>query len=486
MQPSLMGLVVCAAILFAGRAARAPLIVGLVASLAFGSTAIATLGSLGGSSPLIYTAFAGLLVAAVAAKRQIWRDLGETLGRVRPVWVLCALMIYAVISAMLFPRLFAGEASVFVQSSERKGIVEATLAPVSGNISQTGYFIVGGLTAIALCVLLLHRDGLEQVRRGFLFWCCLHAGMGLLDLLGKLAGAGDLLAPIRTANYAMLTEASEAGFSRIAGAFSEASAFGGVSLSCIAFTYTYWRRTGHRLSKWLTATLLGLIALSTSSTAYVGVVLVSVPVFLSLGRSVLSGRLASDDVLILALLAAAIFAALAIGVAREGFFDPVVRLIDSTVVSKSSSVSGEERAYWNLRSLQAFVDTFGLGVGFGSSRASSWPVAVLSQLGLIGAVMMALLVAVIARGMGRLRAFVAPETDAVVASIRASALASIVAGSLISGTPDPGMIFFVTFAVIAATRGRARMARRMVQAGWAPGPDPNWFSESPVPKRTNP
>jgi hypothetical protein len=105
---------------------------------------------------------------------------------------------------------------------------------------------------------------------------------------------------------------------------------------------------------------------------------------------------------------------------------------------------------------------------------------------LIGAVMMALLVAVIARGMGRLRAFVAPETDAVVASIRASALASIVAGSLISGTPDPGMIFFVTFAVIAATRGRARMARRMVQAGWAPGPDPNWFSESPVPKRTNP
>jgi hypothetical protein len=457
MQPSPAGFAVCIVILAIGYAARAPLLVGLVASLAFGATSLMTIG---GSSPLIYLFFSALLVAVVAAKRQIWRDLGETFGSMGPIWVLCALMLYGAISAVLFPRLFAGATSVFVQSPGRKGIIEATLAPVSGNITQTGYFVIGGVTAIALCVLLLRRDGLEQVRRAFLIWICLHVGMGLLDLFGKLVGLGDLLAPIRTANYSMLTEASEAGWSRIAGAYSEASAFGGVSLSCLAFTFTYWRRSGDRLAKWLTAALLVLIALSTSSTAYVGLMLLAVPVALSLGRSALSGRLRAGELGMMGLIAAGVLVALAIALLREGFFDPVIELIDATVVDKSSSVSGKERTYWNVKSLEAFVDTFGLGVGLGSSRASSWPVAVLSQLGVIGSVLMAMLLFVILRGLGRLRHLVRPETRAVAAGVRAAALGSVTAGSLVSGTPDPGMIFLIAFAVITATRARARMRHR--------------------------
>ena len=80
--------------------------------------------------------------------------------------------------------------------------------------------------------------------------------MGVIDLLGKLAGAGDVLAPIRTASYAMLTDVSLGGFARIAGAYSEASAFGGVSLACLAFSYTYWRKTKDRLARWLSVILL--------------------------------------------------------------------------------------------------------------------------------------------------------------------------------------------------------------------------------------
>ena len=119
-----------------------------------------------------------------------------------------------------------------------------------------------------------------------------------------------------------------------------------------------------------------------------------------------------------------------------------------------------ERAYWNTKSLQSFVDTSGLGIGFGSSRASSWPIAVISQLGLVGSIMMATLLAFVARGLGRLSTYVDPETDAVVSAVRASALAGVVAGSLSSGTADPGMVFFIALAVIAASRARARMNRR--------------------------
>jgi hypothetical protein len=471
MQPSLAGFVVCAGVLLVGCYCRAPLIIGLVASLAFGSTALMTLTSLGGSSPLIYTFFSAILVTAVAARKRIWQDLGDVFGKIRPVWVLVALMAYAVAGSWLFPRLFAGQTSAFVQSN-RSGFVEASLAPVSANISQTGYFVLGGLTAIAICVLLLHKDRISEVRSGFFAWCILHVGMGLFDLAGKLSGAGDLLLVIRTANYAMLIGQVESGFIRIAGAYSEASAFAGYSLACLSFCYVYWRKAGSRLARGLTVVLLVLLLLSTSTTAYVSLALLSIPVSLSIARSFLAGRVSADEILMIVLLVTGVFAVLAVILYNDSILDPVVQLIDSTVINKGSSASGVERAYWNTKSLQSFVDTSGLGIGFGSSRASSWPIAVISQLGLVGSIMMAVLLVFVARGLGRLRVYVDPETDAVVSAVRASALAGVVAASLSSGTADPGMIFFIALAVIAASRVRARMNRRALMHARGSGNQP--------------
>jgi hypothetical protein len=460
MQISFIGLIICAAILLAGHYYRSPFILGLMASLAFGSTALMTLTSLGGSSPLIYTVFAALLVTATAARRRIWQDLGDVFGKMRPVWIVLSLLLYAAVGAWLFPRLFTGQTSVFVQSKTRQGVVEASLAPVSANISQTGYFILGGLTAIALCVLLLHNeDRINQIRRAFFVWCSLHAGMGLIDLLSKLGGAGDVLAITRTANYAMLTEAEQSGFVRIAGAYSEASAFGGISLACLSFCYVYWRKTGSRLARALSALVLVLLLLSTSSTAYVGLAVLSVPVAFSVTHSVLARRITTDEILIVTLLVLGVFLVLAVSLYDRGIFDPVIHLVDSMIINKSSSESGQERAYWNIKSIQSFFDTNGLGVGFGSSRASSWPIAVASQLGVVGGLMMAMLVAVVFRGLGRLSPYVDHETNAVVSALRAAALAGLVAGSLVSGSADPGMVFFITLAVITASRVRARRNR---------------------------
>ena len=456
MQMSLPGLLVAVAILVVAYYCRGMLIIGLVASQAFGATAVVTLTFLGGSSPLIYTLFAALLVTAVAARRRIWFDLGSVFGSIRPIWILTSLMAYAIIGAWLFPRFFAGQTAVFVQSKIRGAVVEASLAPVSGNISQTGYFILGGLTAIALCALMLHSNRIDQVRRGFLLWCCLQTGMGLVDLIGKNAGAGDLLAPIRTANYALITEAVEAGFVRITGPFSEASSFASGSLACLAFCYTYWRKTKSRLAQWLAGILLFLTILSTSSTAYVGLALLCLPVAFSMLVSVFRGRVEREEILITALMATGVVTIMGISLYNAGMLEPFVRLVNTTLVDKAASGSGEERAYWNVKSLQSFLDTSGLGVGFGSSRASSWPIAVLSQLGLFGSLMMAILVGVLVSGTGRMREWVDPETDAVVTSVRNASLAGIVAGSVSGGSADPGILFFIALAVVSTTRVRAR------------------------------
>lgn len=455
MQVSPIGLLVCVLLLLVGHYMRGTLVIGLMASLAFGSTAVATLTSLGGSSPLIYTFFAALLVATVAARRRFWQDLGTVFGRIRATWVVCSLMVYALVGAMIFPRLFAGQTSVFVPSRIKQGVFEVPLEPVSGNISQTGYLVLGGMTFLAMCIILVRSDSLATVRRGFFLWCILHTASGVLDLMAKLAGAGDILAPIRTASYAMLTDTNEAGFARIAGAYSEASAFAGASLACLAFTFTYWRRTKSRLALGLSTTLLLLLLLSTSSTAYVGLAVLSIPVIFSVMRSLATGRLAFEEMMLIILFVLCIAAALTVSLYDAGFFDPFIHLIDTAVVNKASSASGQERSYWNYRSLQSFIDTGGLGVGFGSSRASSWLIAVLSQLGLIGTIMMATLVLMIARGLSGLHGRADSETDTMISSVRASALAGIISGSLVSGSADPGMIFFVSLAIISTCRARA-------------------------------
>ncbi|PLP56590.1 hypothetical protein CYK37_24430 [Mesorhizobium loti] len=458
MQVSLPGLLVCVAILAIAYYARGMLMVGLIASQAFGATAAVTLTFLGGASPLIYTMFEALLIVAVAARRRIWLDLGSVFGGIRPIWILASLMVYAIIGAWLFPRFFAGQTVVFVQSKIRGIVVEASLTPVSGNISQTGYFILGGLTTIALCTLLLHGERIDQIRRGFFLWCGLHAGMGVVDFVGKNAGIGDMLAPIRTANYAIISNAYEAGFARITGPFSEASSFAGASLACLAFSYTYWRRTKSRLSLWLSVILLFLTTLSTSSTAYVGLALLCIPVVISMSASVLRGKIEREEILIVLLMVVGVVGIMSVSLYRDDALDPFVRLIDSTIINKAGSASGHERTYWNVKSLQSFVDTGGLGVGFGSSRASSWPIAVLSQLGLFGSLMMVMLLGVLIRGLRGVQDWVAPGTAAVVMSIRNASIAGMIANSVSGGSADPGVLFFIAIAVVSATRIKALRA----------------------------
>ncbi|RWP21155.1 MAG: hypothetical protein EOR00_03110 [Mesorhizobium sp.] len=452
MQVSVVGALICTGILALVVCMRWSMITALIASLAFGATAIGTITSLGGSSPLIFTVFAMLVILAALARRGIWREIGAVFLRIGAAWIVCLLMIYVCIGALLFPRLFAGQTSAFVASRTARGVYEAALAPVSANISQAGYFILGGLTFLATCLLLQRSGTLADIRRGFFLWFSLHVVMGVLDLLGKMSGAGDILAPIRTANYSMLTHVTQAGFWRIAGAFSEASAFGGASLAGLAFTFTYWRKTGSKLALALATSLFILLLLSTSSTAYVGLAIVTVPVVISIVKSLASGRLRSEEALLVAFLPLLLLSGLAAILFYPHVFDPVLQLVDSTVINKATSASGQERSYWNYKSLQSFFDTGGLGIGLGSSRASSWPIAVLSQLGLFGAAMMIVLLAMLVRGLRGGRGRLDPDVDAIGSSVRACALSALVAGSLAGGSADPGIVFLVPLAVVLVSR----------------------------------
>ncbi|GGF54281.1 hypothetical protein GCM10007301_12230 [Azorhizobium oxalatiphilum] len=453
MQPSLIGLAVCGGLLLTGWMLGAPLIVGLILSLAFGSTAVATLGAVGGSSPLIYMVFAVVLVGSLLLRRHLWEELCTLFTRHPVAWFPLGLAVYAVAGAMLMPRLFAGRTGAFVSDREQGLIVEVPLQAVAGNITQTAYFCLGIFTFMALGIALAKPGLLKAVRNGFFAWTTVIVVTGFADLGSKFVGAGDIFLPIRTATFAMLTDTEHGGFFRIAGLYSEASAFGGSALAALAFSFLYWTRTGSRFAAILSLGLLTLIALSTSTTAYAGLTCLTLVAGLAVVGDLARGRIARPYLLLGGLVVVGITVVLAVLVWDKNALQAFEQLFKTTILDKSNSASGVERAFWNQRSLQSVLDTSGLGIGLGSSRSSNWVIAVLSQLGIVGTLLMGRIVLAL-MWAGNRAAWDASDRDTIALhdAVRAAAATSLLTSTIAGGAADPGLLFFVALATVLACR----------------------------------
>jgi hypothetical protein len=451
-----VGLLVCAALYGLGWLFDAPLIVGLIASLAFGTTSAVTLSAVGGSSPLIYLVFAALLVGSVAASKEIGARLRGAFSRSWVATALCVVAFYAAGSAYVLPRLFSGLTNAFITARE-KGVVEVALAPNSGNITQTGYFILGTMTALAILALASERTLLPALEKGFSCWAFIVALAGVLDLSAKMAGLGDIFDPIRTASFAFLTQDGQAGFYRINGLSSEASGFAAAALAAMAFSFTAWKFGGSRLSLLLGGTLLTLLVLSTSSTAYAGLTLMAGPVLLTSGVSFVRDRVGREDVLLVSLVVVVATVILLVVVASPARLEPLQKLIQVSIFDKAESESGRERAHWNQQSLASLSDTYGLGIGFGSSRASNWLVAVLSQMGIPGtALQLVLLVPMLWPIPRPDPARAAHKVWTLCQALRSCALTSLISGIVSGASADPGLLFFVALAGFLVCRDALR------------------------------
>jgi hypothetical protein len=459
MSISIPGILVCLVLVALGLRLRAPLIVPLLAAVPFGSTAIATVSALSGSSPLIYVVFALALVAATLVRRHLLSDIRRLFVADWATSVLVILLIYVVGSSFILPRMFAGQTTAFVTQQGR--VVEVMLAPNNGNITQVGYFALGCLIYLSSSIYLLNPRNFRAFKLAFFSFTILNAALGLVDLMSKLSGAGDLLLPIRTASYQLLTNVEEAGFWRIAGGFPEASSFAAAALAGLGFAFGYWRAGKSTPVLVLAMVLLALILLSTSTTAYVACALVAAPVAVGVGLRGLAGRLRSQDLAVLAIIAVCLAGGMGIAALNRHIVDQIVDLFQNAVLNKAQSSSGQERGYWNSQSIASLYDTWGLGVGFGSSRASSWIVALVSQTGLVGALLMA---ALVLRAAWPLKARRGDDMEmvALYGGVRGCVLAGIVAVSVSAGSADPGLVFFTGLAVCGACR-RQIMERRTTQ-----------------------
>jgi len=448
----------------------------LYCNLLAGSAALA-LPALGGSTipPVQFALVFVILAAALSPTRCLWR-LPEAIRGNR--WLVVFVM-FGIASALIAPRLFAGVMRVApMKATDSPDLYETVLLwPSAQNITSAFYLF--GTLVVALAAFLIsrtQRGGIaSMIAAGIgVGWC--HVVIGLVVMAAHGTPLDPIINLLRNGNYAQLDQSYQ-GFVRIRGLFPEPSAYADFGFAFLVLNAELWYRSIRPSSTGAVAFALALIlTFSTSSTAYIG--LFAYGLFFVL-RVFLTPRLApasrvrqfAGAVLVITIVVAVMM--LLVPALPAKFMD----MIEGMTIGKSSSVSGRQRLFWALQGWDAFVNSYGLGIGPGSFRSSSLFSAILGATGVIGAGSFILY----------LRAVFQPERKSTYAraqfiehsiggAFAVAAIFSLVPSAASSAKPDPGTTFaFLSGAALALRPQQSRSARverSREPASDTPGGDP--------------
>ena len=343
------------------------------------------------------------------------------------------------------------------------------LGPSSGNITQTVYAIGSFAIAIGTSVLARKPGAYATILTGLLWVTGLDIAFAVLDLVTAATHTGFILDLIHTGAYAFLTSDEANGMKRIAGSFSEASAFATFSLELLAVNLSLFvSRVRTRLTAFYSAVLAVFLFLSTSSTAYVGLAIFAAAFgAYAFGRLVLSGNARP-----LRLLAIAAAGGLLLVCVAYLFVPSLVlsvwNLLDVSLFQKADSESAQERGELNTQAMRIFSDTYGLGAGVGSTRTSNYILLLASNLGAVGLVLFALLI--LGLTLARFRPDLAADDRKIVTAARVGMLGSMVPATLIGTIFDLGPLFYI-FVGIVASSTRRDVATAAAETARNPGLD---------------
>jgi hypothetical protein len=150
---------------------------------------------------------------------------------------------------------------------------------------------------------------------------------------------------------------------------------------------------------------------------------------------------------------------------RPEIADHLADFFGVTVVRKLDSLSGLERGSWNQQAWINFIDSRGLGVGLGSARASSFALVLLSNVGIVGAVLFMLFLAHV---LAPARPDAEDNADAAVQrAARHAVLAAALAATVSAVVFDLGLSFYAFAAAAAAPAAARRADHRGVLHGHA-------------------
>jgi hypothetical protein len=416
------------------------------AATLLGAAGAIILGSLGGVSVQPAHLLIGFLVLRLLRCRDVRAGLVRAVAFGTPGFWLIITVAYASVTAYLLPRLLQGQTLVFPVRADRGQYYAAALAPSAANLTQSIYFVADCVCFLVLCGFGSTDSGRRCLTRAALLCLVLNLLFVVLDMTTYSMNIPEFMSPIRNATYSVLNEAGIAGYKRIVGSFTEASAFGYATVGYFAFAISLWLNgIAPRLTLALGALSFVALLFSTSTTAYAGLSGYLLVLYLMIAIRFVSSPVRRQMAIFL--ICMPVLAGIVAVLIRlnEPLYIYLRDLVDILVLDKMSTSSGIERSGWNAQAIGNFLDTFGFGAGNGSVRASSFPIAVIANLGILGAMVYgSFLLAVWRKG----RDLVSKETSAVQEAARSACLGWLIAATASVGFVDLGLPFFA-FAALA-------------------------------------
>ena len=368
----------------------------------------------------------------------------------------------ALLVTLFIPRLLAGQVAVVPMAEAFLGI--ALLRPTLQNVSQIGYLTLSVLLVFAFARFFRIPRHQGLILRGLMVSAVVTIITGVLSYLSTTIPLDPVLGPFKTAGYALLDKTSIGdGVPRITGLMPEASAYGALALTLLACLYFLRgviadRAQSLRLNALIIALAL-LVVASTSSAGYVGLGVLALLTGLDwftrafrINRPRFSqSGVREDFFLALAIIG---FAAAAVMI-TPGVFEPVMERLDEVVFSKTQTDSYVERTAWTTRSLQAGLDSYLIGVGLGSTRASNFAVVLFASTGLAGFL---LYFGFVARLLLSPAPRAEPQLQGLSSALKWSFFPAFTVSLLIGTTPDFGAFEALRFGALIALAEAGRRA----------------------------
>jgi hypothetical protein len=357
------------------------------------------------------------------------------------------------------PRVFAGMVYVWPQKSAPPYII-AALEPTAGNFNQDVYLVLDCLFVFLAALYLRSNDKAADLIRTYFWSAVLVAGLALWQFASRTVGVpypNDLF--YSNPGMATLTTQSIGSIPRINGPFTEPSALAGymVGIMCAS---GWAMMQGHRggLLRWSFALAVLTIALSTSATgiAVALILVLGVP-----GVALVTGSVRLMASIIKIWLPAFLCVMILFTIATvfiPGLGD-AAELIFSSTVNKQDSSSYEERTSADFDSLTAFVDSYGLGVGWGSNRSSSLIPGLLASLGIPGCVGLIWFGTVVTREVRKARRGHVTAEQLLAIDACTGAIIGFLLAAMLSGPTINAITFYFLLALLIATATRVTSKR---------------------------
>lgn len=375
---------------------------------------------------------------------------------------------YCVVSGLLFPRLFEGQAQVFRLESDAFWVL-MPLSPKNISLAQIVYLLLGALPFLILRHV-IDRVGPASAILALVLQAIFIGGMGFLQ---AVFGLGGIVVPVEwivnNLGATLLVGVSEGSFSRVTGIFTEASSFGAWGVGALGLlVMLFLNRILPLTTLALAAMLAFTLLLSTSSTAYGGLAVLALAFAVTVG---LDGdpKRRERGLVILALGGAiAVAVVLLIFTADYGPLYALRLLLEGAIFGKQYSLSALERGAWANSAFQAGIDTFLLGAGYGAVRSSGVLALLFGAVGVPGLILITMFLAPkVALAMKRVNG-----PDAAVASACGFAVIPAIGVLAISASDLAVWNMFWYYAAVAAAAG-ARAARTAPIPSPAPAAEPS-------------